>query len=221
MQILPTILTDSVGILSEQLSCVAESEAIEVVQIDIIDGQLVDNLTVTPSDVVDGDTFGLQLDFHLMTDEPLDYVHELTEHKHYLPVRNVIGQVEHMSDQSIFVQEVKKHGWQAGLSLDYHTPIDSIDREVWAELDCVQLMSVEMGFQGAVFQDGVFDKLVLLNQELQLRELTLPIFLDGGVSLDLISPLKAARVAGVGVGSGIWRSDDPVKTMRELARQAD
>ena len=99
MKLHPSLLTDSVDQYQQQLELILSSQLIEVAQVDVIDGHFADNITLTPADLVNFDYGQLQLDFHLMTEEPMDYVYELIEHQDLLPVRAVIAQVERMSSQ--------------------------------------------------------------------------------------------------------------------------
>lgn len=217
MNIYPAILTQSKPTLVQQASSILPLDEIETLHIDIIDGSLVDNITITPLDIMEIDFDRFTLDLHIMTDEPLDYVYEATAiMQPALPVRAIIAQVEHLSGQLALLEEVKKHNWKAGLSLDYHTPIDSIDDDAWEKLDCIQLLSIEMGFQDQPFQVGIYDKLVQLKQELKLRNLTPEIIIDGGVDPQNIHTLKVAGVHSVAVGSYLWEAEMVEDAVTEL-----
>ena len=100
MKIIPAILTGSASTAERQLSEVATDGRLELVQLDVIDGWFADNLTLTPVDYSQISFASLEAEFHLMTEEPLDYVFELLEYQHQIPVRSVIGQVERMSHQT-------------------------------------------------------------------------------------------------------------------------
>lgn len=217
MNIYPAILTQSKRIVQEQINAVVPIEDIETVHIDIIDGSLVENLTVTPLDLIEINFNRLTADIHILTDEPLDYVYEITSiQQPKLPIRAIYAQVEHLSGQQALIEEIQKHGWKAGLSLDFHTPFEAIDDEVWEKLDIIQLMSIEMGFQDQPFQTGVFDKLVELHQELKLRNLKPEIILDGGVDTTNIALIKAAGVHSVSVGSTLWQAESVEDAILEL-----
>ena len=77
MKIYPTLLDDSLAIIQVQLTKLKSMKHLSVLQIDVIDGEFADNLTITPIDLVGSDFGDLQLDFHLMVHEPLDYVYEI------------------------------------------------------------------------------------------------------------------------------------------------
>src|SRR3546814_3288386 len=58
--------------------------------------------------------------------------------KDELPIRTIIGQIEKMSSPLDFVQTVKKHEWQVGLSLNLYTPIEEVEVGLWPLLDVIQ-----------------------------------------------------------------------------------
>jgi ribulose-phosphate 3-epimerase len=204
----PAILTDSLIQVQSELDSVAGIEGIEVFQVDVIDGFFADNLTITPVDLVELDFGQQQLDFHLMVEEPLDYVYEAIAEKSALPIRAIIAQVERMSHQQPFVQEVKQNQWQVGLSLDLYTPLEAIDEASWEEIHIIQLMGIEAGFQGQEFHQSILFKLAELRQLLKKINRNPEIIVDGGVKFDNIQPLLDAGADSVAIGSSLWQSDN-------------
>lgn len=216
MKIYPAILSDSLQVVADQLAAAQEFAEIEGVQIDVIDGAFADNLTVTPSDLPELSFGELQCDFHLMTEEPLDYVFELSNFKDTLPVRAVLGQIERMTSQVHFLEEVQKQGWYPGLSLDIFTPIEEIDPESWQYLQVVQLMGIEAGAQGRQFNPLVLDKILELRTRLQVEDASVEIIVDGGVNEKTIAPLVRAGAQSVVVGSAVWGAADPHQALADL-----
>lgn len=213
----PSILTDSLAEAQQQLNAVKDVEGIEVFQVDIIDGQFADNLTITPCDLENFDFGSAQIDLHLMTEEPMDYLYECIGVEDALPIRGMIAQVERMSYQQSFLEEVAKHDWQPGLSLDLFTPVEAIEETSWPHLKVVQLMAIEAGFQGQKLQDQVYDKIAELTAELERRELEqVEIVIDGGVSLQNLPKLLEAGASSVAVGSDIWQADNPAQAAAEF-----
>ena len=158
MNFYPAILTDSLELVQKQINLVRSQKKVKVVQIDIIDGYFVDNLTITPMDLVDIKFHDLKIDFHLMTEEPMTFAEEIVNHGKYFPVRVVIGQVEKMSSQEDFVSLLENYNIMKGLSLDLYTPHEEILDSVFKRLDSLQLMSIEAGAQGHSFNDLVFKR---------------------------------------------------------------
>lgn len=216
----PSILTDTLNELQHQLILVKDVPGIEVFQIDIVDGHFADNLTLGPAALIEADFGQEKIDLHLMVEEPLDYVFETIEVQDVLPVRAVIAQVERMSHQAPLLEEIKKHEWLAGLSLDLFTPLEAIEASAWAELDIVQLMSIEAGFQGQEFHSSVFPKLAELLQELERRQLRdkIEIIIDGGVKPENLEAIYQAGADSVTVGSAFWLAEDGEAVAREMLR---
>jgi ribulose-phosphate 3-epimerase len=209
MQIIPALLETDVEVLAEKLERLHASGAkgIASVQIDVMDGNLVPDLTVTPNDLTELDFHQLRLDFHLMTEDPLDYVWELAAQQPQLPVRAVFGQVERMSEQEAFLQAVGEQKWEAGLALDLETPLDSLDDHVWSKLESVLLMAVPMGSQGRTFDPRVLTKITRLREQADSRQPNLKIYLDGGIKDQEFAQLQALNVSGAVIGSFLWQGD--------------
>ena len=214
MQITPAILTDAFLEVQRSLEIIRYCSGVETVHIDVIDGQFADNVTVAPLDLTVADFDPLKIDFHLMTDEPMDYVYECEALKGYLPIRRMIGQVERMSHQQDFVWSVKANGWEASLALNLFTPLDAIEKEVWPELDHILLLGVEAGQQGQVLHNHLFEKLHEISEMNLTRKLSVSV--DGGVKLNTAPAILKYAVDELVVGSGIWHSDDPVQAIEEF-----
>jgi ribulose-phosphate 3-epimerase len=186
------------------------------VQIDIIDGRFADNITVSPSDVPQIEFGELQCDFHLMTEEPMDFVFEMIEHKALLPIRAVIAQVERMSSQHFFLEEVEKNEWIPGVSLDIFTPLDAIDQESWRYIKILQLMAVEAGEQGQEFNSLVMKKLAELKKFIEENELEVEIIIDGSMNEKTVPLVATAGADSIAVGSALWDATDKEALLKSL-----
>lgn len=209
MNIYPAILTDSLETFAQQLAVVKAQRQAQVVHVDVIDGYFTDNLTITPMDLIDLDFGQLQLDFHLMTEEPLAFAEEVINYLEYLPVRSVIGQVEKMTSQLDFVELLSSRGIGAGLALDLFTPEEEIADAILRKLSIVQLMAIEAGEQGRQFDQSVLKKLEAVSTRAHQLNPELEIIIDGGVKLETLPGLKTYQPGGVAVGSALWQSPEP------------
>lgn len=216
MKIIPAILTDSRAVATKQIGLANNDDRIELVQLDIIDGWYADNLTLTPADFAELSFGQLQTDFHLMTEEPLDYVFELLEYRDHLPIRAVIAQIERMSSQPTFIDQVKKTGWLVGFSLDLFTPVESIQSTELEQLDVVQLMSIEAGFQGQEFEMSILNKVRELEQIKKTKGFKFEIIVDGGIKQEQITLLRQTEVFAATIGSGLWQAADFSQTLDTL-----
>lgn len=215
MNIYPSILTDSVSVLQEQLDKVSSISSIETVQIDIIDGEFADDLTLSPIDLIGTDFGDITLDFHLMVNEPVDYVFECKQIEN---VRSVIGQIERMTSQKEFIDEALELNILPGLSLDLYTPVESIHPENWDKLRIVQIMGNKAGIQGQEFNAQIalskVKQLVEIKKSLDLRNLE--IIVDIGVNDTTIEQILKAGASGVVVGSFLWKSDNIEAQVQKL-----
>lgn len=217
MTIYPSILTNTVFEVQSQVDRIADEagDLVQTVQIDVIDGEFADNFTVTPEDLHEIEWHGLQIDFHLMVNEPMDFVAECLQFEN---VRCIIAQVEHMSYQSHFIEEVIKHERAVGLSLDVHTPVDAIEPESWEHLTAVQFMGNLAGVQGQPFAgEFVLQKIrevASIKREKNLTELE--ILVDIGVTPETIPALLQAGATGGAPGSVIWKSPDAGQMIRVM-----
>lgn len=220
MNIYPAILTESITTAQEQLSQVIAMPEIEAVQVDIIDGEFADNLTISAIDLIGTDFGELKVDFHLMTIEPVNFIYECKQIEN---ARSVIGQIERMSSQKEFIKEVLEFNLQPGLALDLYTPVESIERESWEELRIINILGNLAGFQGEPFKGQiVLDKIkevAMLKKKFDLQRLEIAV--DIGVNEDTIGQIAKAGAGGVAVGSLLWKSEDieaQVARLRENAQ---
>ncbi|SRR5258708_6259866 len=217
MKITPAILTDSFLLLQHEVDAVRYSSVIEAVHIDVIDGQFADNITVTPLDLTVAEFEPLKIDFHFMTEEPMDFVYECEALKEYLPIRRMIGQVERMTHQADFLWSAKSNGWEATLALDLFTPLEAIDEELWKELDSVLLLGVEAGYQDQKLHANLYRKLQELAKRFPRKNgYNFKVLVDGGIKLDNILTLARYDIDECVVGSAIWESEDPLLAIEEL-----
>jgi ribulose-phosphate 3-epimerase len=219
MKLHPAILTDSMSTFVEQLDAVKDSDLIDRVHVDIIDGQFVDNITVTPLDLTVVEFGELKVEFHLMVEEPMDSVFECEAIREYLPIKRIIGQVEKMSHQADFIHEVQRNGWEVGLGLDIYTPLEAIDEASWLDIDAILLMGIEAGHQNQIFNVHVLQKVQEIHQQF-MQTKKIDIILDGGVKLTNINRILQSGVDEVEVGSALWKSRDPVGIIDEFFKVA-
>ena len=198
----PTILTDSLDTAQKQINLV--SGKVEGVQIDIIDGEFADNITVFPIDLEQIDPKGLQIDIHLQTVDPIN---DVIECESVPNLRTIMAQIERMPSQQDFIDHVKSFGWKVGLSLNLHTPIEEISPDILKQLDAVQIMSVECGSQGQRFQHSAISKIQLLKELLQLHNPTCELWVDGGVNPDNVQQIAKAGATHVVAGSYLWNQE--------------
>lgn len=155
------------------------------VQVDIMDGRLVENKTVEPEVISEIDTI-VEFDAHLMVEKPEEWVERCVASG----FSGVYGQVEKMKDPVKFIADAQFAGLRVGLAYDIETPIEGLEKYI-DDLDGVLLLSVPMGASGQKFEEKVLEKIK------QVRKIskTVKIIVDGGMNVENIKKCFAAEWA--------------------------
>jgi ribulose-phosphate 3-epimerase len=113
------------------------------------------------------------------------------------------------------VQEIKRQGMKAGVSLNPHTPIAVLE-DIIADLDLVLIMSVNPGFGGQSFIENTYKKVQQLRALIEFSESDALIEVDGGVTDQNIEQLLEAGADAFVAGSFVFKSENPTETIANL-----
>jgi ribulose-phosphate 3-epimerase len=165
----------------------AEAGGADWIHIDVMDGRFVPNLTMGPV-VIEAcrRTTSLPLDVHLMVHEPAPLFPALLQAgADRLTIH--VEAVTHLHRQLAAIREA---GAACGVALNPATPLSAVE-EVLAKVDLVLAMTVDPGFSGQRFLEGVLDKVGRLRRALDDLGSSAHLQVDGGV--DPHSAVLAAR----------------------------
>ena len=115
------------------------------------------------------------------------------------------------------VNQIKDLGCKAGVALNPHTPVHLLT-DVISELDLVCLMSVNPGFGGQKLINRTYQKVKQLKEMIDLADGSTLIEIDGGVNNDNALPLLNAGADVLVAGNFVFKSEDPLKTIRDLKK---
>jgi ribulose-phosphate 3-epimerase len=215
IRIAPSILAADFGKLAAEVQAVANAGA-DWIHVDVMDGHFVPNLTIGPPVVMAvRRATGLPLDVHLMIEAP-----ERSLADYAAAGADRIGvHVETCPHLHRTLQQIRGLGKQACVVLNPATPALAVE-PVLADLDQVLVMSVNPGFGGQSFIDGVLPKIRQIRQWIDERELAVELEVDGGISPDTIE--RAAR-AGANVfvaGTAVFGQADYAAAIADLRKRA-
>jgi ribulose-phosphate 3-epimerase len=197
--LVPSILSADFARLGEQVEQVTTGGA-ERVQVDVMDGRFVPNITVGPLivEAVRRHTH-LPIEAHLMIVEPERYLGDFaTAGADLLIVHQEASPQLHRT-----VAQIRRLGKRAGVAINPATPLAAV-QEILDEVDLLLVMTVDPGFGGQPFIQSTLPKIERLRAMLTARNLTCDIEVDGGMSAET-APIAARAGANVLVaGSAIY-----------------
>jgi ribulose-phosphate 3-epimerase len=195
----PSILSADFARLGQQAK-EAEDAGVEGIQIDVMDGHFVPNLTFGPGIVKAlRKSVSLFLDAHLMIDNPHSFLEEFVRSG----ANRIIVHEEVCKDLPAVLQSIKKMRVEAGVAINPETPITTV-QSILDATDCVQVMTVHPGFAGQHFMEDQLAKIQRLRRDIDQRHLKASIVVDGGID-PKTAPLAVKSGATVLVaGSSIY-----------------
>jgi ribulose-phosphate 3-epimerase len=187
IEVVPSILSADLGRLAEQVR-EAEEAGADRIQVDVMDGHFVPNLTFGPGIVaaVRAST-SLPIEAHLMIERPELFLEAFGSAGATL----IEVQVEATSSLYRTVETIHDLGVKAGVAINPATSVEDL-REILPYVDLVNVMTVEPGFGGQKFIPGSPEKI----RRLRALSPGVEIEVDGGIDA-LTAPLVVAAGATV------------------------
>jgi len=171
---------------------------IDRMHIDIGDGLFSDLLTIAPADLQQLDLLKMKMDLHLLVDDPTEWVEESVALK---PAR-IIGQIERMGSQKLFLESVERYATGSGLALEINTPIEEIDDDAIKTVKTILLLAVPTGTSGSDFDEKVLSKIRELRKIYQGS-----ILIDGAISKETYKRVMEAGASEAGANSAWWKGE--------------
>jgi len=208
LKIAPSILSaNRKKLLAEVKEIEADADRIHI---DIMDGKFVPPTTFQPEDIKKIKTQLLK-EVHLMVEHPLDYIGAYAD----AGAKNIIFHQESKDDTDKVIQEIKKNGMKASLAIKPKTPLEKI-MPYLDKVEMVLLMTVEPGYAGQEFIDGVLPKI----RELRKLRPKMDIEVDGGISASTIKKAVDAGANVIVAGTAIFGQKDRRKAIQGLLKAA-
>lgn len=211
--IAPSLLAADFSNLGRDIEMINKSEA-DWFHLDIMDGVFVPNISFGLPVIEAVKKYAAKpLDVHLMIIQPERYIETFKNAgADWLNVHYEASTHLHRT-----IESIHHYGMKAGVTLNPHTPVNLLE-EVISMLDLVLLMSVNPGFGGQSFIAGTYEKVEKLKELILKKNSNALIEVDGGVDGANAANLVKSGVDILVSGSYIFKSSDPIATIRDLKR---
>jgi ribulose-phosphate 3-epimerase len=213
--LVPSILSADFTRLGEQVREAEEAGALRI-QIDIMDGHYVPNITMGPL-IVEAvrRCTKLPLEAHLMITNPQDYIETFAK----AGADVIIVHQEVCPHLHRVIQQIKEADKMAGVALNPSTPVFLL-QDVLSLIDQVLIMTVNPGFGGQEFIPETLPKISYLRQLLTQRGLHGDIEVDGGIHEATISQVVKAGANLLVAGSAVYNDKESVMEAMQRLRRA-
>jgi ribulose-phosphate 3-epimerase len=202
----PALITDNKRIAEERIRLARDMDG--WLHVDVLDKSIYPYSSLSITEMESLDYGDLQLEFHAMTNTPLDLADS------ELPIDRLIMHVE-IPRWEEFYADLIHRDVNVWLAIAPETDIASLDLP--EDVNGILLMGVIPGLGGQSFLEVTYDRLDYLLESYP----ALPITIDGGVNEENIQTLLAYGVENFVAGSALFSQKDPVFTYKKLNRLAD
>jgi ribulose-phosphate 3-epimerase len=195
----PSILSADYTRLGEQAK-EAEMAGVEGIQVDVMDGQFVPNITFGPGIVrALREAVKVTLDVHLMIVDPERYLKEFAD----AGSDRLFVHQEACTHLHRVLQTIRELGVEAGVAINPATSLSALE-EVLDIAEIIQVMTVNPGFGGQGFIHSQLDKIRRLRHMLDERGLKTPIAVDGGIDSTTAPLVVDAGATVLVAGSSVY-----------------
>ena len=202
----PSILSLDFSRPGEQLDALANSHA-QWLHFDVMDGHFVPNLTFGP-DILRGFRKALpqKMDVHIMVEDARTYADVFIDAGADVLTFHSEALEDDLDAILSLCAHIRERGVLAGVSIRPNTPVEPL-LDHMAAMDVLLVMSVEPGFGGQSFMEGMLEKVKKARARIEAQGLSTRIEIDGGINAQTGALAVAAGCDTLVAGSYIFRQD--------------
>lgn len=207
----PSILDADFTCLERELRII-ESGGADLIHLDIMDGNFVPDISFGPRVVrsIKSKT-SLPLEVHLMVEKPENQI------KSFINAGGDIIIVHYETSKHVdrLIQTINEADVKSGIALNPATPLSVIEYLI-NKIDILLIMTVNPGFGGQNFIPEMIGKIEEARKIIDNQKKSISLAVDGGINLDNISNVVKAGAEIIVVGQIIFKSENPVMTIKKI-----
>ncbi len=194
----PSLLAADFSKLREEIQEV-ESYGAEYLHLDVMDGNFVPNISFgAPIISSIRKHSNLVFDVHLMVENPDRFIKDMVD----AGADVITIHAEATKHLNRTIQLIKSYGKKVGVALNPSTPLDVIKYDL-KDIDMVLIMTVNPGFGGQAFIEGMLQKI----RDLRSIDPNIDIQVDGGINNKTSKLVKEAGANILVAGSYLFKGD--------------
>ena len=194
----PSLLAADFSKLREEIQEV-ESYGAEYLHLDVMDGNFVPNISFgAPVISSIRKHSNLVFDVHLMVENPDRFIKDMVD----AGADVITIHAEATKHLNRTIQLIKSYGKKVGVALNPSTPLDFIKYDL-KDIDMVLIMTVNPGFGGQAFIEGMLQKI----KDLRSIDPNIDIQVDGGINDKTSKLVKEAGANILVAGSYLFKGD--------------
>ena len=206
----PSILNANLAGLDDEIRRIPSSAGIHI---DVMDNHFVPNLTLglPVVECLRNNHRDAFLDIHLMIENADVHAPAYAE----LGCESVTFHLEASNAPIRTARQIRSLGSRASIGLRPQTPIEPL-ADIITEFDMVLIMTVDPGFGGQSFLDGMLGKIRRTREIVKGSGQEIWIQVDGGIAESTIERAVDAGADVFVAGSAVFRAEDPGAMVRSL-----
>ena len=151
------------------------------------------------------------LDVHLMIINPENYVERFAK----VGAEMISFHLNATEKPAEVLAQIRSYGVKAGLVINPDIPVEDLFPYL-KDADFILIMSVFAGFGGQKFIEATYDRIRTLHAEIRRQGLSIPIQVDGGVSVSNSAALAEAGAEIFVAGSAVFLAENPAEVISAM-----